>query len=65
MIYKILVEDMHCENCVKRIDNALKETGIKFEVDLQSKTVLVDGCEHCLKTAISELEDLGFAPQNI
>ena len=65
MIYKILVEDMHCESCVKRIDNALKETGIKFEVDLQSKTVLVDGCEHCLKTAISELEDLGFAPQNI
>ena len=62
MIYKISVPDMHCENCVKRINNALEETGIKFSVNLEAKTVEVDGCEHCLKTAISELDDLGFTP---
>lgn len=62
MLHKIGVPDMHCENCVKRINNALNETGIKFEVDLESRTVTVDGCEHCLKTALSELEDLGFTP---
>ncbi len=62
MLHKINVPDMHCENCVKRINNALCETGIKFEVSLESKTVTVDGCEHCLKTALSELEDLGFTP---
>ena len=62
MVYKILVKDIHCVKCVERIENALKETGIKFSVDLQSKTVTVDGCEHCLKTAIAELEDLGFTP---
>lgn len=62
MLHKINVPDMHCENCVKRINNALNETGIKFSVDLQSRTVTVDGCEHCLKTALSELEDLGFTP---
>ena len=60
MIYKILVPDMHCENCVKRINNALGESGIKFSVNLDTKTVEVDGCEHCLETAISELNDLGF-----
>ena len=65
MIYKILVPDMHCENCVKRINNGLNETGIKFSVDLSSKTVEVDGCEHCLKTALSELEDLGFTPEKL
>ena len=62
MLHKINVPDMHCENCVKRINNALNETGIKFSVDLESKAVTVDGCEHCLKTALSELEDLGFTP---
>ena len=44
MIYKISVPDMHCENCVKRINNALEEAGIKFSVDLAEKTVTVDGC---------------------
>ncbi len=63
MIHKILVPDMHCENCVKRIDNALKETGIDYKVDLNAKTVTVDGCEKCLNTALTELEDLGFTPQ--
>ena len=63
MIYKIKVNDIHCENCVKRINNALEETGIKFEVDLESKIVTVEGCEHCLKTAMDELYDLGFTPE--
>ena len=65
MIYKINVPDMHCENCVKRINNALEEAGIKFSVSLEEKTVEVDGCEHCLSTALSELEDLGFTPEKI
>lgn len=65
MLHKISVPDMHCENCVKRIDNALKETGIKYSVSLSDKTVTVDGCEHCLKTALCELEDLGFTPEKL
>ena len=65
MIYKISVLDMHCENSVKRINNALEEAGIKFSVDLEEKTVTVDGCEHCLSTALTELEDLGFTPEKI
>lgn len=63
MLHKIQVPDMHCENCVKRINNALSEAGIKFSVELDTKTVTVDGCEHCLKTALGELEDLGFTPK--
>ena len=63
MLHKISVPDMMCENCVKRIDNALKETGIKYEISLLEKTVTVDGCEYCLKTALTELEDLGFSAE--
>ena len=38
MLHKIKVEDMHCEKCKERITNALNETGIKFEVNLNNKT---------------------------
>lgn len=65
MLHKISVPDMHCNKCVERINKALNETGIKYEVSLESKTVMVDGCEHCLKTALTELEDLGFTPEVI
>ena len=65
MLHKISVPDMHCNKCVERINKALNETGIKYEVSLESKTVMVDGCEHCLKTALNELEDLGFTPEVI
>lgn len=63
MVYNILVSDIHCIRCVERIEKALNEAGIKFTVSLDDKTVTVDGCEHCLKTAVSELEDLGFTPE--
>ena len=62
MTHIIKVEDMHCNKCVERIEKALNATGIKFSVALESKTVTVDGCDHCLKTALTELEDLGFTP---
>ena len=53
----IKVPDMMCENCVKRITNALTAAELKFQVSL------ADGCENCVKTAVSELEDLGFTPE--
>ncbi len=59
----IKVPDMMCENCVRRITNALTEADLKFQVSLEEKTVTVDGCENCVKTAVSELEDLGFTPE--
>ena len=62
-MFKISVPDMMCENCVKRITNALNEAELKFSVELESKTVTIDGCQHCLKTALNELEDLGFTPE--
>lgn len=58
----ISVPDMHCEACVKRITSALNTAGLKFTVSLENKTVTIDGCEHCFKTALSELSDLGFTP---
>ncbi len=56
----IKVEDMHCEKCVERITKILTEKGLKFEVSLADKTVTIDGCDHCLKTALDALDDLGF-----
>ena len=59
----IKVPDMMCENCVKRITNALTEAELKFTVSLERKTVAVDGGDHCVRTAMEELEDLGFTPE--
>ena len=61
-MFKISVPDMMCENCVKRITTALTDVNLKFEVSLADKTVTIDGCQNCLKTAMGELEDLGFTP---
>lgn len=60
---KISVPDMMCENCVKRITTALTAAELKFEVSLADKTVTIDGCQNCVKTAVGELEDLGFTPE--
>ena len=57
------VPDMHCSKCVERITNALNAAGLKFTVSLPDKTVTIDGCDNCVKTAVSELEDLGFTPE--
>lgn len=59
----ISVPDMMCENCVRRITEALTKAELKFQVSLDAKTVSIDGCDHCLSTAITELEDLGFTPE--
>ena len=56
----IKVPDMHCEKCVARIKKILTEEGLKFEVNLAEQTVTIDGCEHCVKTAVEALDDLGF-----
>ncbi|NLH94577.1 MAG: heavy-metal-associated domain-containing protein [Synergistaceae bacterium] len=36
------VPDMSCGHCVERIRRALEEIGIETEIDLQSKTVILD-----------------------
>lgn len=56
----IKAEDMHCEKCVERITKAMTEAGLDFSVSLENKTVSVDGCDQCVKTALEVLDDLGF-----
>lgn len=57
---QLKVPDMHCENCVKRITNALNDAKLHFSVSLQDKTVTIDGDENAVKAAISALDDIGF-----
>ena len=59
----IYVPEMMCQNCVRRITEALTEAKLNFTVDLDTKTVSINGCENCLKTAINELDDLGVSAE--
>ena len=54
------VETMHCNKCVSRIEAALNEVKLDFSVNLDAKTVSVNGDEKAVKLAIEELADLGF-----
>ena len=54
------VPDMHCEKCVERITDALNAANLSFQLSLENKTVTIEGGEECVKTAIEELDDLGF-----
>ncbi len=56
----LTVPDMHCKKCVERITNALNAASLSFQVSLENKTVTIDGDEDCVKTAVEELDDLGF-----
>ena len=56
----IKVADMHCEKCVERITKIMTEEGLDFSVSLEEKTVTINGCQHCVKTALAALDDLGF-----
>lgn len=56
----IKAEDMHCEKCVERITKAMTNAGLDFSVSLADKTVTINGCEHCVKSALEILDDLGF-----
>ncbi len=54
------VPDIHCNKCLERISNALTREKIPFNVNLQFKTVAVDGDDTAVKRAIEVLDDLGF-----
>lgn len=54
------VPDIHCNKCLERISNALTREKITFNVNLQFKTVAVDGDDTAVKRAIEVLDDLGF-----
>lgn len=56
----IKVEEMHCEKCVERITKAMTQKGLEFQVSLEDKAVTIDGCDHCVKSALEILDDLGF-----
>lgn len=58
---KFKCEEIMCNNCVSRIDKALTAAEIWHQVDLETKTVTIEGCEPCETKAVEILDDLGFS----
>lgn len=54
------VEEMNCDHCVNRIHNLLEELGMVHEVNLENKTVSIDGSADNIQKAIIELDDIGY-----
>lgn len=55
---KLIVDGMHCQKCVKRIDEALNREGIEHSIDLENKVLNVEDSK--VETAMEVLDDLGF-----
>ena len=55
------VEGMHCQGCVRRVNEAMKALQIQVEVSLEAGTVTVDSNDEAvLLKAKDAIEDLGF-----
>lgn len=57
---KLSVPEMMCQNCVKRITNALDAEGLRFTVSLETKSVELEGSEADADKAIRALDGVGF-----
>lgn len=55
-----MVQDMNCENCAKKIQNALEQTRVDFTVDLDKKIVIVNGNGDMVAVAKKVISDIGF-----
>ncbi|MBK5201150.1 MAG: heavy-metal-associated domain-containing protein [Spirochaetaceae bacterium] len=60
---KLIVKDMMCQHCVKKIDNALEDANIKHEINLEDKTVSVDVDSMQLLEVLEKLENLGYSAE--
>ncbi len=59
------VKEMSCNHCVERIHKALEAVNIQHNVDLETKTVQIDGTPENVATAIEELADIGFTAEAV
>lgn len=59
---KLIVPDMSCEHCVKRITSALKEIGIENpKFDLDTKEVSFDAGSLPEAKVVKALDDVGYS----
>ena len=56
----VLKTDMHCEKCVERITKEMAKAELDTTVNMEDKTVTVNGCQNCVAKAKEILDDLGF-----
>jgi copper chaperone len=54
------VNNMTCEHCVKRINDALDEAKIKHEINLSDQSVKVEADKMELLEVFDSLESMGY-----
>ncbi|WP_044642741.1 heavy-metal-associated domain-containing protein [Risungbinella massiliensis] len=57
--FVLKVEGMSCGHCVRAIEGAFQEKAVKAKVDLDAKTVTIDG-NVSTDTAKQIIEDAGY-----
>lgn len=57
----ILVKNLNDSECAKRIEDALSQTRVDYNVNLDKKCVIVDGNSDMVSIARNVLHELGFS----
>lgn len=58
---KVLVDNMTCEHCTRRIAKALQDNNIKdFHIDLETQTVHLGMAHYSVETAKQAIEGIGY-----
>ena len=56
----IFVKDMNCEKCANRIKQELDNTRLQYEIELESKSVIIHGDNDALYAAKQAIAQAGY-----
>ncbi len=57
----LFIPDMNCQNCVNHIKDELDNTRVTYEINLETKTVVVEGDNDAINAAKSAINHAGYA----
>lgn len=56
----IMVTDMNCANCAKKIETALLGNNLTYRIDIERKIVVIEGNSDMLRLAKQLISEAGF-----
>lgn len=60
MKHIIFVKDMNCAKCVERISRELDNTRVKYDIDLENKSIAVEGSNDIVYAAKQAIAQAGY-----
>lgn len=56
----LFVDGMHCQNCVRKISDALDHVSVNYEVKLEQGSVVINGSNDAIRAAKNAITQAGY-----